>query len=361
MAIVPIACLAIEPDQPYSTEHGSILGDLINQASHGHGLYPADNAEIYFKLEEATHGTSFTDSIKPFARAKNGRAAFLALTTQYAGKDKWEAQIKTANTILFTRKWKGSQGFPLEKFAALHRNAYVSLVACAEHVEYQLPNAHSRVGYLLDAIESDDAGLQAAMANVEDDTGVGGKRGEFEAAVAYLLPKDPVVKRKQTDGKRLAGEISDTSATVGDFGTKPGIGKTGVHLRYHSNPEYFKLKPDQRQELREWRKLNPDKAKAGKDSDPKKRARQDKKAMTAAIKKGVEKELKQAAALTAAEREGEDLLDQVFALSAAGRKAPPAVAAAAAGTPTQMKEQLRSILKKAKAASVSGNAKKNQE
>ena len=87
----------------------------------------------------------------------------------------------------------------------------------------------------------------------------------------------------------MAGEISYTSATVGDFGMKPGIRKTGVHLRYHSNPEYFKLKPDQRQELREWRKLNPDKAKAGKDSDPKKRACQDKKAMAAAIKKGVEK------------------------------------------------------------------------
>ena len=141
MAIVPIACLAIEPDQPYSTEHGSILGDLINQVSHGHGLY------TYLKLEEATRGTSFTESIKPFARAKNGRAAFLALTMQYAGKDKWEAQIKAVNLILFTRKWKGSQGFPLEKFAVLHRNTYVSLVACDEHVKSQLLNAHSRVGY----------------------------------------------------------------------------------------------------------------------------------------------------------------------------------------------------------------------
>ena len=77
----------------------------------------------------------------------------------------------------------------------------------------------------------------------------------------------------------------------------------------------------------------------------------------------MKKELKQSAAVTAAEREGEDLLDQVFALSTAGRKAPPAATAAtaAAGAPSVMKDQLRSILKKAKAASVSGNAKKNQE
>ena len=92
---MPIACLAIEPDQPYSTEHGSILGDLINRVSHGHGLY------IYLKLEEATCGTSFTDSNKSFACAKNGRVAFLALTMQYAGKDLWEAQIKAVNLILF--------------------------------------------------------------------------------------------------------------------------------------------------------------------------------------------------------------------------------------------------------------------
>ena len=66
------------------------------------------------------------------------------------------------------------------------------------------------------------------MANVVDDTGLNGKRGEFEAAVAYLLPKDPVVKRKQTDGKRLADEISYTFASVGDFGMKPGIGKQAL-------------------------------------------------------------------------------------------------------------------------------------
>ena len=85
--------------------------------------------------------------------------------------------------------------------------------------------------------------------------------------------------------------------------------------------------------------------------------------MVATIKKGVEKELKQSAAVTAAEREGEDLLDQVFALSTAGRKVPPAAMAAraAAGAPSVMKEQLRSILKKAKVASIEVSAKKKQE
>ena len=38
--------------------------------------------------------------------------------------------------------------------------------ACTEHVEYQLPNEHSRVGFLLEAIKNSDPGLQAAMASV---------------------------------------------------------------------------------------------------------------------------------------------------------------------------------------------------
>ena len=31
--------------------------------------------------------------------------------------------------------------------------------ACAEHIQYQLPNEHSRVGFLIDAIQCADAGL----------------------------------------------------------------------------------------------------------------------------------------------------------------------------------------------------------
>ena len=56
-----------------------------------------------------------------------------------------------------------------------HRNAYVSMQACTEHVEYQLPNEHSCNGFLLEAIQNSDPGLQAAMASVRMDTGDGGK------------------------------------------------------------------------------------------------------------------------------------------------------------------------------------------
>ena len=57
---------------------------------------------------------------------------------------------------------------------------------CAVHVEFQLPNEYSRVSYLLDAIETTDASLQAAMALVRnDDNPAVGKR--CIGRVGYLL------------------------------------------------------------------------------------------------------------------------------------------------------------------------------
>lgn len=64
--------------------------------------------------------------------------------------------------------------------------------SCAGHVEYQLPNEHTRVGYLLDAIENTDARLLAAIDNINYDKGDGtlanpGKRNDFELTIASTL------------------------------------------------------------------------------------------------------------------------------------------------------------------------------
>ena len=93
------------------------------------------------------------------------------LTSQYAGKDKWEAEFKKQEQLLHTCVWKGQSNFSLEHFISQHCNAYVSMSACIEHVQYQLPNEHSYVGLLIDAIQCANAGLQAAMASIKTDNG----------------------------------------------------------------------------------------------------------------------------------------------------------------------------------------------
>ena len=172
-------------NQPHSTEHGSEEDELVARAAHTHALYINDNSVVYYHLEKATWGTSYTASIKPFQRGKDGRGAWKALTSQYAGQDKWEAEIKHQQQLLHTRVWKGQSKVSLENFISQHRNAFVSMQASAEHVKYQLPNEHSRVGFLLAAIQCSDPGLQAAMASIKTDNSAEGMRNNFEATAAH--------------------------------------------------------------------------------------------------------------------------------------------------------------------------------
>ena len=130
-------CPPLETGKPFSLENKSVDEDLIARSSHTHGLYRDDNSSVYFKLEEATRATIYADSIQPcYQKAKNGRGSFLALTAQYAGPDKWDAEITKQSNFLHTRKWKGQSNFTLERLIQQHRTAYVSMEACSQHVPY---------------------------------------------------------------------------------------------------------------------------------------------------------------------------------------------------------------------------------
>ena len=161
----------------------------------------------------------------------------------------------------------------------------------------------------MDAIKCNDPALQAAMANIDQDVGDGtaanpGKRNDFELAVAALLPKDPVARKQELATKRGISAISsEANAEISGFGDKPGIGKTGVHLRWHSKKEFKRLTQEQMKELMKWResKLSSDpnydpKEKKGNKKgggDKKKKTKQEKKALAAAIDKRVNDKLEE--------------------------------------------------------------------
>ncbi len=198
-------------------------------------------------------GTMFTASLKPYQAEQDGRSAHKSIMLQYAGKDKWDKELKRCAEILQNRQWRGQSNFTLEKFVSQHRNAYISMKQCAEHISYQLPNEIMHVKYLLDAIDCSNAKLQAAMAQVKAD-----KKGaliDFEKAAAAIIPSDPVSKKRLSGNKRHAAEIS--SAEIGGAAKdskKHRVGTSGVELRFHTSAEYSKLNGLQRSELREWRK-----------------------------------------------------------------------------------------------------------
>ena len=262
---VPAVAPPLQAGQPHSEAHGSIEGEMIARASH--------NAAVYYALEEATHSTSYAASIKPFEKTKNGHGALLALMNQYAGNDKWEAEIHKQDDLLHTCVWKGQSNFPLEGFIAQHCNAFVSMQQCAEHIAYQLPNELTRVGYLLEGIQCSDPGLEVAMASMQTDDGANRMRSDFERAVVHLLPYNPVARKWSAGTKRSAANISDTQGTDGANASatevsgaamkdgKASIDKTGVHLRYHMNSEYRELSTAQKGELSEWQVKDPEKKK----------------------------------------------------------------------------------------------------
>ena len=81
-------------------------------------------------------------------------------------------------------------------------------------------------------------------------------RNDFEQSAAHLLPYDLVAKKHAAgSSKRGSAKVSAASFEMTDvaaFGTKPGIGKSGVHFRYYDKSEYSKLTKEQKTELREW-------------------------------------------------------------------------------------------------------------
>jgi hypothetical protein len=177
-----------------------VVSDFTSRASHNHPYYSDDNAQIFFFLEEAKKSTQFASSLKPYQKAQDGRAVLISLCNQYAGNNKWEVELKKQDEILHNCEWKGQSNFSLEKLVTMHRNAFVSMQQCAEHVTFQLPTEHTRVGYLLNAIQTADAGLQEAIAAVRTNDKPTGKRNNFEKMATYIVPYDPVSKKQQTGG-----------------------------------------------------------------------------------------------------------------------------------------------------------------
>jgi hypothetical protein len=71
-----------------------------------------------------------------------------------------------------------------------HRQAFITLTECAEHLPVNVPNECSRVTHLMESIQSTDPTILAALAAVrQDETD---KRVNFESSFAYQVVVCPV-------------------------------------------------------------------------------------------------------------------------------------------------------------------------
>ena len=106
-----------------------------------------------------------------------------------------------------------------------HFSKFHQLVKASQHINFQVPNKHTRIGYLIDNLENSDAALQAAIASICQDTN--GSRNDFERAVAILLPVDPYAKKSATK-RAVSFESSSLSSKNGRL--KP----TGFELHWYA-------------------------------------------------------------------------------------------------------------------------------
>ena len=82
--------------------------------------------------------------------------------------------------------------------------------------------------------------------------------------------------------------VSFETTNVAAFGTKPGVGKSGVHFRYYDKSEYSKLMKEQKTELHEWQKGGAERGR----SDARTKKAKFEKAVAAAVEKKISEQVK---------------------------------------------------------------------
>lgn len=252
---------AVEADDPLLPQKsyglaGSVIDELIKRLTHNDPLFKSDNATVYSILESATRGTVYAPTVKPYARKKDGRRAYFAMTASHLGEDKWERLQKENLRYLMNTPWTG-KAYGLEKFTGMHRAKYVQLEEAVQHVEFQLPTQFTRVQYLLENIKSTDPYLAAAMGAIR--LNQNGMRNDFEKAVAHMLPVCPYTKSKGDSSNAQNPRISASSLK------NSTESRTGVDFRWYKKSEFAKLTDEQRDELKEWQRSKSGKNKLKQD------------------------------------------------------------------------------------------------
>ena len=185
---------ALLADHPDCEELGSIVDELNLYTSHVHPLFAQENANLYDRIERGLKGTSYLSAIIPFRRARNGKVAMDDVVSQFSGNVVWELRIKEAQDYLMNRKWTGTTNQTLKEHIDRHITSFVAMTEASDHVFHQIPDYHTRIGYLIASIESADANVVAAISSIRmNDTG---RRENFETASFFLAQICPMVSKK---------------------------------------------------------------------------------------------------------------------------------------------------------------------
>ena len=130
----------LEDGKLHTTANGSVAGDAAACTTHDSPLHHKDHTMVHVLVKMSLRGTHFATAIKPCGKLKDGRSAHMAIIAQHAGPSVWNSKIDECSSNCMERIWKGNANYTLERHVTLHRNSYLMMELCAEHVPHQLPN-----------------------------------------------------------------------------------------------------------------------------------------------------------------------------------------------------------------------------
>ena len=161
-------------------------------------------------------------------------------------KSKFDNVIENAETYVIKREWNGKNSrFTVRSHIKKHREAHNDMELAAEHISYEVPNGHTRVGRLLKSITSMDPKIVSSITHIN---GNSVERDNFEEASDFILLNAPNNGNAPEKSHRISG------AKMKKTKKKNGTGDSGVEFRYYTKDKYRKLTDKQKRELSEWRK-----------------------------------------------------------------------------------------------------------
>ena len=164
------------------------------------------------------------------------------------GSSKWDKIIEEAETYVLRREWNGkNHRFTLKANINKQREAHNEMIRTKQHVEYEEPNEHTRVGRLIRSITSRDPAIVSAIIHIQ---GSAALRDNFEAAADFLLLTAP--SNTNNNSNQRVSAVRGGGGGNNNSDANPGVKKgpnTGIELRYYTKKEYSRLSHERRKEL----------------------------------------------------------------------------------------------------------------
>lgn len=242
---VPAAHENLADEKPYANKYESLMQELIVSTPHDGVSWEEDNSTVFGIPQEMVRDSPMSSSLKRHQKTLDGRGAYLSLVQHNLGSAQWDKNILRAEETQNNRIWNGRNSrYTLKKHIDMHRDAYNDMVRATEHVQYEIPNEHTRVSRLLRSIQAGHiAAIAAAKTTIE---AYPTKRDDFEEAADFLILNAPAGKaiNQALRISALESNPGNDDKTLGDYN------HVNIDDRFYTKEEYGQLTNDQKHKLK---------------------------------------------------------------------------------------------------------------